>query len=741
MIFGVRSSAENAVVISAATTINSKEYVAIVLPADATKAIGDGVNTTLEAEFPSIDCQDSLFTVYETATNQEIKTGAQVLSATRIQITTKAAYPLNGLVVSVKIASASELVGGSASMVLTHSENSVDMAVAVIQAVTGVLMGTGLEFTSNNSLTVSTVAIPPANEYRVLYYKLSTSSNADNDQRYLAVSGDNWADAAGTLPPTVLINSSLIWSAIINTTGAITAGGAVTAGAFVGDGSLVTDVDAQKLDGLDSTAFALDSLVDAHIAATGAHGAGVVVGTTETQALTNKTINADLNTISNIENADIKTGAAIDAAKINTGVVSNTEFNYLDGVTSAIQGQIDGKAASSHAHSASDVTSNALHPARGGLGRDISALNGLLKIYAGSTSVVNDNSTLWDTSYNDRLKWDGGATGLTAATGRTSLGLGSAALRAAEDSLSNGENLPDGAAIIAYVTSKGYITSANDSVSGSELEPLFSGITGILIKSSSGTFSTITDNSANWNTAYSTIISNASNWNDAYSDRKTWDGGGTYLDASAGRSVLGLGSAAQSNTADSVGSNSNLPKNTAVISYVAGRPISTFANDSGYIYHSLFASDGILKRTSYGNYGIVTDNSANWNTAYGWGDHSSVGYFKKDGSVTATGNFNLGGYFLNDTKKVSGNSTNGLTIETGGASRSISFTAGGSEMAYLTSTGLFASNYLSASQLQLNFPTLDLYLDDAGQVGATEYRWIKVNIGGSDGYIRVYSTK
>lgn len=39
--------------------------------------------------------------------------------------------------------------------------------------------------------------------------------------------------------------------------------------------------------------------------------------------------------------SDIPSG--IDAAKIGTGIVSNTEFGYLDGVTSAIQTQIDGK--------------------------------------------------------------------------------------------------------------------------------------------------------------------------------------------------------------------------------------------------------------------------------------------------------------------------------------------------------------------------------------------------------------
>lgn len=48
--------------------------------------------------------------------------------------------------------------------------------------------------------------------------------------------------------------------------------------------------------------------------------------------------------------------SGIDAAKIGAGAVSNTEFGYLDGVTSAIQTQIAGKAASSHTHAQSDIT-------------------------------------------------------------------------------------------------------------------------------------------------------------------------------------------------------------------------------------------------------------------------------------------------------------------------------------------------------------------------------------------------
>lgn len=83
---------------------------------------------------------------------------------------------------------------------------------------------------------------------------------------------------------------------------------------------------------------------------------GALVGISDTQTLTNKSIDSDNNTITNLVNADIKAAAAIDAAKVANGTVSNTEYQYLNGVSSAIQTQLDGKAATSHSHTLSNIS-------------------------------------------------------------------------------------------------------------------------------------------------------------------------------------------------------------------------------------------------------------------------------------------------------------------------------------------------------------------------------------------------
>ena len=82
---------------------------------------------------------------------------------------------------------------------------------------------------------------------------------------------------------------------------------------------------------------------------------GTIVGTIASSSFsTNTTVNVtwDSGNLSNeavviylaaLTTDSIPTG--IDAARINTGVVSNAEFNYLNGVTSAVQTQLDAKQA------------------------------------------------------------------------------------------------------------------------------------------------------------------------------------------------------------------------------------------------------------------------------------------------------------------------------------------------------------------------------------------------------------
>ncbi len=118
-----------------------------------------------------------------------------------------------------------------------------------------------------------------------------------------------------------------------------------------------------ELQGDIDTLNALES-VSTHAVATSTHGVGEIVGRTEAQTLTNKSIDADSNTITNIENADIKAAAAIALNKLaattasralvsdGSGFVSAatttaTEIGYVNGLTSSAQTQLDGKIAKS----------------------------------------------------------------------------------------------------------------------------------------------------------------------------------------------------------------------------------------------------------------------------------------------------------------------------------------------------------------------------------------------------------
>jgi hypothetical protein len=105
---------------------------------------------------------------------------------------------------------------------------------------------------------------------------------------------------------------------------------------------------------------------------------------------------------------------------------------------------------------------------------------------SGYSLPTNASQANWDTAYADRLKWDGGATGLVAATGRTSLELGTLATQNA-----NSVSITGGA--ISGASGSFTTLSASSTVSGTGFSnylaspPAIGGAT-----ASTGRFTTIT---------------------------------------------------------------------------------------------------------------------------------------------------------------------------------------------------------------------------------------------------------
>jgi hypothetical protein len=108
---------------------------------------------------------------------------------------------------------------------------------------------------------------------------------------------------------------------------------------------------------------------------------------------------------------------------------------------------------------------------------------------AWAASSITDNSTNWNTAYSQTRQWDGGNTGLVPATGRTSLGLGTAALSAIGDFVSYRTfGTAAGSDIGAFATSA-QGTLANSAVQGTPWTSVgyLTSLTGAVLTSDIGT--------------------------------------------------------------------------------------------------------------------------------------------------------------------------------------------------------------------------------------------------------------
>ena len=113
---------------------------------------------------------------------------------------------------------------------------------------------------------------------------------------------------------------------------------------------------------------------------------GIVNGSVSTDFSSNPTITTTI-VDGSIVNADVDTSAAIDASKIADGSVSNIEFQHLNGVTTAIQTQINNKIDGSSLN-ASNLSSGTVPGVR------LSNVYPVGSIYMNATNSTNPSSLL-----------------------------------------------------------------------------------------------------------------------------------------------------------------------------------------------------------------------------------------------------------------------------------------------------------------------------------------------------------
>lgn len=256
-----------------------------------------------------------------------------------------------------------------------------------------------------------------------------------------------------------------------------------------------------------------------------------------------------------------------------------------------------------------------------------------LTLTAGYSIPTTASQTNWDTAYSDRNKWDGGSTGLVAATGRTSLGattVGSNLFTLVNPSAVTFPrfNVDNTVSALDAATFRTAIGAGTSSTVGTVTSVGMSVPTGLSISgspiTSSGTLAvTMTAGYAIPTTASQT------NWDTAYADRNKWDGGSTGLVAATGRTSLG---------ATTIGGNMFTLVNPSAVTFPRFNADNTVS-----------ALDAATFRTAIG-----AGTSSTVGTVTSVSGTGTVSGLTLTGTVTSSGSLTLGGTLSVSTANVSG---------------------------------------------------------------------------------------
>jgi|GEM_PF-2546475 len=276
---------------------------------------------------------------------------------------------------------------------------------------------------------------------------------------------------------------------------------------------------------------------------------------------------------------------------------------------------------------------------------------------------------------------------------------------------------------------------------------------GIMLRgATSGTYSILTDNSANWNTAFGWgdhsiagyvtgtpwtalgyITDGNTGWDNSYgfiTDGNTgWDNSYGFITSSDGVANITGGAGGQILYQSASGVTSKLPNGTVgqVLTSAGGTgaPGWTTLSGGGMVYPGagIAVSTGSAWDTS------IVNNSANWNTAYGWGDHSIAGY------VTGTPWTALG--YITDGNTGWDNSYGFITDGNTGWDNSYGFITGISSLDVTTALGFTPYNATNPSGFITSSGTATNFSGSlAGDVTGTQ----GVTVVGDDSHAHTAST-
>ena len=200
----------------------------------------------------------------------------------------------------------------------------------------------------------------------------------------------------------------------------------VIATATLADGSVTT----AKLaaDAVNGTKIADDSINSEHYVDGSIDTAHIADSQVTLAKLASDSVNSSKIVDGSIVNADVNASAAIDATKIHDGTISNTEFGYLNGVTSAIQTQIDSKLTASNNLTDLGNVSTARTNLGVAIGSDVQAYDADLAALAGVTSAADKVPYFTGSGTADVATFTAAGRALvddaSASAQRTTLGLG-----------------------------------------------------------------------------------------------------------------------------------------------------------------------------------------------------------------------------------------------------------------------------------------------------------------------------